>query len=308
VVTARGSVICETCRDNGYVSCENCGAWNRVGDDCGNGCDDDPDDEADDDDGCSCPVCLDGGEPADAVVHDYDYKPRPIFHGGGPLYLGAEIEVGTPPGGYRACARIAASHLGRLGYLKDDSSIGDGFEIVTHPMSYPWAVDHFPWRMFEELRYNGCRATTRTGLHVHLSRDGFSCPSHVYRWMKFIYRNERQVTTLARRVSPEYAAFTDSDRQAVKYYAKGAKSARYQAINSGNDDTFELRIFASSLDPQEVKAALGFAAASVGYTRQLTVPDICRGGWGWPAFAAWLADQPAYAPLTRQLEALSCAC
>jgi hypothetical protein len=67
-------------------------------------------------------------------------------------------------------------------------------------------------------------------------------------------------------------------------------------------------VFASSLDPHEVQAALGFAAASVEYTRDLTVDKILKdGGWAWPAFVAWLDQQPAYAPLTEQLEALQCA-
>jgi RNA-directed DNA polymerase len=43
-------------------------------------------------------------------------------------------------------------HLGRLGYLKADSSIGTGFEIVTHPMSYDWAMANFPREDAEVLR------------------------------------------------------------------------------------------------------------------------------------------------------------
>jgi hypothetical protein len=194
-----------------------------------------------------------------------------------------------------------------MGYLKNDSSINSGFEIVTHPMSYQWAMDNFPWQMLTDLQRRGCHPSDETGIHVHVSRAGFAGASHTYRWMKFIYRNEQQVTTLARRSSPEYAAFTDDDRKAVKDYAKGAIGQRCRAINTGNNDTFELRIFASSLDPDEVKAALGFAAASVEYTQNLTVGQIARrAGWTWKAFVAWLGDQPTYAPLTRQLEALAC--
>jgi hypothetical protein len=127
--------------------------------------------------------------------------------------------------------------------------------------------------------------------------------------MKFIYRNQRQVETLARRPSNAWAAFTADDRRAVKDYAKGAYSARYRAINTGNPDTFELRIFASSLDPTEVQAALGFACASIEYTGQLTVTAIAaHRGWSWLAFVTWLAQRPDYAPLRHQLEDLSCVC
>ena len=146
-------------------------------------------------------------------------------------------------------------------------------------------------------------------MHVHVSRAGFSSTCHTYRWMKFIYRNEQQVKAVARRSSDEWAAFTDDDRRAVKDYAKGAYGSRYRAINTGNRDTFELRVFASSLDPREVQAALGFAAASVEYTRDLTVDKITKGvGWAWLSIVDWRDQQPAYAPLTEQLGVLQCVC
>jgi hypothetical protein len=296
ITTARGHRICERCCTTDYTQCADCGEWNRDDVGCGNGCDDDDlNDDVDGDDF--------GGR-----IFDYSYKPEPVFHGRGPLYLGAEIEVATPGWNDYACAETAQEFLGHLGYLKEDSSIGGGFEIVTHPMSYDWAIDHFPWELLTDLHHRGCAATDSTGLHVHLSRSGFSSECHIYRWMKFIYRNEGPVSALARRRSSLWAAFTAVDRQYVKDYAKGGYGARYRAINTNNTDTFELRIFASSLNPREVQAALGFAAASVEYTRDLSAYAICRhAGWSWSAFADWVAEQPAYAPLHQQLEALSCA-
>jgi hypothetical protein len=298
-----GSSICPSCQDS-YYRCEGCDGWNRDGDECGNGCDDSDDcgPEA-----CSCGECRD--EASDGLVYSYSYKPRPIFHGKGPLFLGPEIEIQTPYGGDEECVQLATRYLGELGYLKADSSIGHGFEIVTHPMSYEWALANFPWQMLTDLAELGCAATDSTGIHVHVSRAGFASDCHTYRWMKFIYRNQAQVTTLARRYSADWAAFTDDDRRAVKHYAKGGRSHRYRAINTNNTDTFELRIFASSLEPAEVQAALGFAAASVEYTRHLNAHSIAhRGGWAWPAFVTWLSGQPTYQALTEQLEALSCVC
>ena len=288
--TVRGSTICTTCCDRYYWYCERCDGYNRLNDSCANDCDDEDDD-------------------ADGLVHDYYYRPRPVFHGAGPLFLGGEFEIATSYGSGRDCARIANDHLGTLGYLKRDSSIGDGFEIVTHPMAYSWALQHFPWDMLGELRQAGGHATEATGIHVHLSRAGFASTCHTYRWMKFIYRNQQCVERLARRSSREWAAFTDYDRSQVRTYAKGGYGNRYRAINTNNADTFELRVFAGSLDVAQIQAVLGFAAASVEYTRTLSVPQIARhDGWQWPAFVSWLDDHPAYAPLREQLGVLSCAC
>jgi hypothetical protein len=293
VETVRGSTVCGRCERYYYDPCSQCDGVNRRGDMCGNGCDDSDDDD----------------ETCGGLIEGYSFRPRPVFHGRGPLFLGPEIEVATGYGERRACARLATEQLGPLGYLKEDASIGEGFEIVTHPMSYEWAMAHFPWSMLAELQTAGGRATASTGIHVHLSRAGFSSACHTYRWMKFVYRNQAQVTRLARRESSQWAAFTEYDRRAVKAYAKGACGERYRAINTNNADTFELRIFAGSLAADEVQAALGFAAASVEYTRGLSTQAIARrDGWQWPAFVDWLDERPAYAPLRAQLEVLSCAC
>ena len=293
--TVSGRRICTACLAEHY-ECDNCGGWNRLGDACTNGCGYDDDD--DDDEG-----------RFDGLVHDYGYRPHPVFHGDGPLFLGPEIEVATPYSAGAECARIADEHLGDLGYLKEDSSIGEGFEIVSHPMTYDWAMAHFPWPMLPELRAAGCNTPASTAIHVHLSRAGFSSDCHTYRWMKFIYRNQPQVVRLARRHSERWAAFTDDDRRAVRDYVKGGYGARYRAINTNNAATLELRIFAGSLEVEQVQAAFAFAAASVEYTRSLSAHSISRhDGWTWPAFTGWLAERPQYAPLTRQLEALQCAC
>ena len=154
-----------------------------------------------------------------------------------------------------------------------------------------------------------CLDTLTGHINVHLSRAGFTGPGHVYRWLKMIYRNQPAVTALARRSGSKWAQFSDEPRRAVKEHAKGLVGGnRYWAINTGNLETFELRVFASSLRPVQVQAALGFAAASVEYTRDLTVPTIVGGGWSWPAFTAWLTARPGYAALRNEVEVLTCAC
>ncbi|BCY08940.1 amidoligase family protein [Actinoplanes sp. L3-i22] len=285
------SLICDDCRNTFFVTCEHCQDWRHHEDRCPNGCDERAESDFDD------------------LVHDYFYQPMPIFHGNGPLYLGPEIEVEVGDGDPYRCAEIALDSLGELGYLKRDGSLNDGFEIVTHPMSYAWAIEHFPWDMFARLREHGCFAGASTGIHVHLSRAGFSSTGHSYRWMKFIYRNEPQVLQVARRRSFQWAAFRDEDRRAVKAYVKGdCYGDRYRAINTNNPMTYEIRVFAGSLDPDTVRAAFAFSVATVEYTRELTVAQIAAGGWEWRAFTGWLHDRPQYAPLVRQLQALACAC
>jgi hypothetical protein len=252
------------------------------------------------DDYCECEACQSRSER----VHDYSYQPYPVFHGQGPVFLGLELEVSTPWNRTNDCAELADDSLGSLGYLKEDSSIGTGFEMVCHPMTYDYAVERYPWQMLHRLKSHGAEASEDCGMHVHVSRDAFDGPSHVYRWMKLFYRNEDKVKHVARRNSHQWASFHGEDRQHQKEIAKGNRTyymPRYVAINTNNDATFEVRVFASSLETREVKAALALVDASVEYTRTLTSHDVLKhNGWSWDTFIAWLPDK--YAALKEEME------
>ena len=254
--------------------------------------------------------------PDDRQIQYHGYKPRPVFYGDGPLYLGMELEVEAPDDRYSLdqLARKVREDLGDVVYLQDDSSIGYGFEITTHPMSYSWAMSNFNWEALIAMADRGFQTHEDVGIHVHVSRAGFSSECHLYRWMKFVYRNEAQVSTLARRRSGSWASFSPEYRKAVKRYMKaedylrrGYMDDRYQAINPNNRSTLEVRVFASSLKPREVKAALAFVAGSVEYTRDLDANKIIKEqGWAWSRFVDWLRRHDEYRPLLDELEALSC--
>lgn len=274
--TVHGYSICDDCAEMSYWRCESC-------------------DEYVSDDYIECPDCPTGSN----LIHDYGYKPYPQFHGDGPLYLGVELEVSVPSYRISEAAELADSHLGGLGYLKEDGSV-DGFEIVTHPMSHAYAAESFPWRMLRELEHLGASGDD-AGLHVHVSRAAFDGPAHVYRWLKLLYRNSDAVSQIARRDSNEWAAWSDNDRMRAKDYAKGGRiGRRYSAVNVQNDETFEVRVFASTLDTSELRAAIDLVAGSVEYSRSLTVADITRGdGWTWDAFIKWADERPEYAALVE---------
>lgn len=263
-----------------------------------------------------------GARPAAPVreptIRQWNYRPTPEFRGDGPLFLGMELEMQVPSDGsgsdrwierINGAADVVQDAFGDVVYLKQDGSIGGGFEMVTHPMSYGWAMGELPWSGLDVASDAGCVAADSCGLHVHVSRAGFTGTSHIYRWMKFVHRNKVQVQTLARRNS-SWAKFTPGGRGDVSYYAKGSRDGdRYQAINPQNEATFELRVFGSSLDAQTVQAALGFADSSVRYAQHIDSQKIIRErAWDWASFYKWLDSQGNYAPLVREMEKLSCVC
>ncbi len=296
-ITESGDYVCRFCRESDYHRCHNDWCTVLVRDnEYRDYCEDHDDPEPDDDD------------DAGGLIQCYSFKPYPEFYGVGPLYMGWELEISTHYRQKDQAARLALDHLGTRGYLKEDCSIdGGGFEIVTHPMSHAYALSEFPWKMLTELQAHADAG--ENGLHVHVNREAFESPAHVYRWLKFLYRNERFVQKVARRESSEWAAFRYSDRQRAKEVAKGDRYGhRYSAVNVNNSATFEVRVFASTLKRQQLMAALDLVAGSVEYTRALTVGEIVQNdGWSESAFMGWVAERPQYEALRSEME-YACAC
>ncbi|WP_037078057.1 hypothetical protein, partial [Pseudonocardia spinosispora] len=236
------------------------------------------------------------------LIHAHDDLITPRFQGIGPLFLGLELEFRFPIRKLVRNVEAAVQHLGGVGYVKEDPSITPGIEVITHPLSYARMMEAFPWAMLDVLKRGGA-SVRKTGMHVHVSRAAFSSAEHSYRWLRFWYSNADQIRKLARRESDEWARFRSPDPSTLRQYSQGAKGwTRHEAINTKNDDTFEVRVFASSLDPQEIQAAFGLVAATVEYTRTLNATDDMPDNvWDWSRFVTWLEDHPEYAPLQREI-------
>ena len=273
------SYRCHYCTENNYNWCESCEHYY--------------------DNNCACD---------DSVIHSYGYKPEPIFHGhsSNNLYFGIELETEVH-GDLREAAK-KAKDLEEHYYLKQDSSIGrngaSGFEIVTHPATYDYYRNEFSnlWDFVEDIRKNDHARSWDTdtcGLHIHISRKGFSSGAHTHRFLAFIYRNAKDMIKFAGR-SSDYAKFSDCwkfDEYAQPYLSfkdkimSGRNTERYSAVNTQNRDTLELRFFRGTMRKSGVMSAIELAHASVEYTRHLTVSDIRYGAYNWTWFADWVRDQ-----------------
>ena len=154
--------LCASCRADNYVTCENCGALI-------------PQEDAhyNDEDEAYCDSCYERGYGG--TIHNYSYKPEPIFYGDGPLYLGVELEVDEAgKDNINAVQALRAFNQENVyGYVKSDGSLNDGFELVTHPCTLETHLQQVPWReTLEALRGMGYRshAPGTCGLHVHVGR------------------------------------------------------------------------------------------------------------------------------------------
>ena len=307
-VSDRDGGYCENCIGNANY-CEYCDEYNM--------------------DGCSC-------EDSN-IVHDYSYRPDPIFHSTNAddrLFFGIEIEVeNSRTGGFSdrvQAAEYAQSHLEPidLAYLKNDGSLSDGFEIVTHPMTHDFYMNQATelWSTLEHLRSNmGMRSwgTSTCGLHIHISRAGFKGGAHMHRFLNLVYSNEEFYSLMAGRTSSRWAKFDDvkqsrmigRDEDGNRSYKvwnsyrdkieRGRTTDRYSAVNTQNAHTLEMRIFRGSIKSSTVRAAISLAHASVEFTRNLAVPHVASGALNSETLIQYIdANASLYPDLVARLDSL----
>lgn len=240
-----------------------------------------------------------------SLIHDYSYRPRPHFFGSGAYHFGFELEVESRKESKMEGATYAIDALGAHAYLKTDGSLNNGFEIVTHPHTLEEYQKKFNWGCMAGLGERGYRSwnTTTCGLHVHVSRTAFGtitqktdilkAQSHELRFIKLIYDNQRQIERLAGR-SSSYAKFKDKGQlhNRVKY---GTQDDRYEAVNSQNSETLEVRVFKGSLKPERILSAIELVHASVEYTRDLKVSGS-NNALKWIYFVRYVANNGSTYP------------
>lgn len=260
----------------------------------------------------TCPRgCYDGHG-----LHDYSHKPLPEFYivdrDGKPTivrahtlhttrrelvsvpFMGFELEMERNGCGTHIDTIVdrVSEMWGDFAYCKHDGSLDDGLELVTHPFTLEYAQKYINWDLLDSIRRDGYRSwnTSTAGMHVHVNRATFTGPAHLFRFAQLIYKNEPTCTSFAGRTS-SYATFHDGYQKGyLANVVKGRAHGSRGAVNMQNADTVEVRIFKGSLRYQRVLANLEFVNACVEYTRQLTVPDVVRGGLAWRSFATWILD------------------
>jgi hypothetical protein len=269
--------ICSDCIDAGWHSCDGCGELCR------------------DQDGDCCEAELDADD-LDGV-HSYGFKPSPVFHGTGPAFYGVELELEAANGDLSGIVGALRSFdpSESLHYCKDDSSLCDGVELVTHPRSLEswqsWGSELA--RLLHAASAEGAAAWTRSrcGLHVHMSRAGFDGAAHLARLAYLVAQNETGLKAFAGR-SSSYASW-DSLKSggAVKKARESWRAGHSDALNLSPTATVELRIFRPSLAAGRVLAAVELCDALRVYTRDLRARDIALGAAAWDRFSLWLLGQ-----------------
>ena len=126
--------LCSYCYQHYYTNCSHCNALIEL------------DDAYYENGACYCHECYQE-EIERKSIHSYGYKPDPIFYGEGERFLGVELEIDDGGRDYynaRQILNLANEECEHI-YIKEDGSLSDGFEIVSHPMTLDYHKDDMNW-------------------------------------------------------------------------------------------------------------------------------------------------------------------
>ena len=264
--------MCEDCRDHvGTFECSNCEDTWRM-DDCSNS-----------DDDCDYWLCNRCQNSGGGRIMGYNYKPRPTFFKADgehlnekdDLYFGIELEVEQNESDTNKGA-MAKEIEHPSYYFKNDGSLSNGFEIVTHPMTIAYIHQHKEdvfKKMLNALISNRYRSydSDTCGMHIHLSKKSFGT-WQLYRFIKFFIDNKEFVTAISQRKIDNlnrWATIEEETTDEVIYKAKrkSGNNKRYVAVNLQNDKTIELRLFRGTLNYLSFMKNIEFCYALFNFTR-----------------------------------------
>jgi hypothetical protein len=267
------TTCCSDCADRYYSYCDECDEYYDADDTC---CD-------------------------DRYIHNYSYKPDPIFHGGrqpDKLFVGMELEVqfaGASSSELQDYAMRNISLSNGILYNKWDGSIDSGFEVVSHPINIDEFNNLYPFNAIENMRNNYGRswdASCSCGIHIHMSRKAFTW-QHEYKFAKFFATNVPQIKRIAGRDS-DYARFEFDTKEFLyllnkdKYRKQNLTQTRNRALNLSGDSTIEVRIFKGTLNEATIKAYVEFVHSVFYYTKGLSSNDILKGKLEWSHYLSYV--------------------
>jgi hypothetical protein len=279
---------CQRCFENYYTRCEDCSSI--INNNEANYLNDYPycdscyrerSDEYDDDE--------DG-----IFIHNYSYKPCPIFYGTADRFFGVELEIdkGGHDSGKADLILGVVNRDAEYIYIKSDGSLINGLEIVTHPMTLDYHMNTMRWDILllavQKLEYRS-HDTTTCGLHIHVNRTAFGKSNEeqeagISRVLYFIENHWKRMLTFSRRTESQmnqWAARYGYQRN-PKEVMKNAKSrnlGRYTCVNITNYETIEFRMFRGTLKLNSFIAALQLVDAICEAAISLNDTQMSRLSW-----------------------------
>ena len=226
------------------------------------------------------------------LLHSYHNGPRDIRPKNAPndnstRYFGIELETELPT---MANSDVYTTKLHDLMNANDedfetikferDGSLHNGVEIITQPMSMEFITQNKEKfkQMLELIDSMGATShdNGRCGMHIHVSKTEVSENTHDNLWLLFECFN-KELTRFSRRTNMYYCDFMCNSLRTnhVNYIDKDYVShnkprgnTHNSAINNGNRNTTEIRIFRGTTNFQTFMANIQFVDNLISIARE----------------------------------------
>ena len=265
--------VCDRCRDNYYTYVDCCDTYI-----------DSDNAYYSEEDGCD--YC-EHHYHEDRDIYDYhgfsDWRNHTLENENPPFCIGFELEVENTEHEYdnNELARFVKNTYPVI--CSRDGSIGYGFEIVSHPLSYNYIVENQDKLkyMLKELSTRGCESHNpgTCGLHFHVTHPHND--DIIDRIILIMETYKQELIAFSRRTSSqigEWCKFLSDMKQGEDckslYYIKKNKetSTRYMALNLTNCNTIEFRIFRGTLNFDTFMASVELVNNIVTLCSDLSIP------------------------------------
>lgn len=182
-------------------------------------------------------------------IHEYGYKPSPIFYGADPLFFGQEFEYEFANAQDLMGFIEDLTPLKRFVYFKEDGSLTwPSVEVVTHPCVFDVAASLC--RDITETAIKHDAMVTNCGHHIHVSRRAFT-EEEVSAMIENVHNCWEEVICFSGRNEDEVDEFC-----ADSFINK--RCGRYAAVNIKSKTTIEIRIMKTKLNVNEAVDNLTF--------------------------------------------------
>jgi len=295
-----GTHICDGCSDNYYI-CADCGSiifcddvyWHE-----------------EDEDTPRCYSCYCNYDSnCRRAIHDYGYKPDPIFgttdssdgawwYEGSELTFGVELECdkGENPSDAAEATQDCTDRV----YCKHDGSLDHGYEIVTMPGTLAWHMKRFPWADITDIAkaYGFTSHDAGTcGLHIHIGRAQLgSSPAEQEHavanlillvdnlWPEIVRFSRRKGESRWANRNDGMRALEDSgplsETDAAHIVVRNSYyKGRYLAVNTQNSNTVELRFNRGTLKVSTILASLQLASNLALFAKDHTMDECLDATW-----------------------------
>ncbi len=228
------------------------------------------------------------------------------------LFMGIELEVQHKDDLKKGLSLFLkkADELGikKYFYLKSDSSVSNGFEIVTHPLTLKFIKNKLKLHTFlSYLRAIGFTSykSGACGLHVHVDKgyltDNEINTINLTKLRIFFATNRKKIEEFSGRqgVGVTYWQF-EKCINPKDFLNMPYPSDRHFAVNfQSSRNTVEIRVFRGTLKYRKVLATLQFCDAIVNFVKDVSVVSLIQGDGlyvknSWKRFLHWCKEKNEY--------------